>query len=340
MGVIHLQAQIFFLSMLSFFYRQKLAFITIVYWFLLIYIVAALVFWYIELNQQNAQMFSYRLEELNKSDPLYTQKLRQINDEQERKTMQYTGEGVTFLLLMLLGAVFVYRATKKQILLSQQQQNFMMAVTHELKTPISVTQLNLETLQKRKLDEQLQNKLILQALQETKRLNGLTNNILTAAQLEANSYILNKQQINFSTLLKEGLNDFITRFSERKIYSNIEDDIYVDGEFQLLRMLINNLLDNAFKYSSKERSIHVILERSEGKAVVQIIDEGEGVPDNEKKKIFEKFYRGGDEATRTAKGTGLGLYLCKKIVDDHKGQITVKDNIPHGCIFIVTLNAV
>ncbi len=105
-------------------------------------------------------------------------------------------------------------------------------------------------------------------------------------------------------------------------------------------MVVNKIVDNAFKYSSKERSIHVILERSEGKAVVQIIDEGEGVPDNEKKKIFEKFYRGGDEATRTAKGTGLGLYLCKKIVDDHKGQITVKDNIPHGCIFIVTLNAV
>jgi K+-sensing histidine kinase KdpD len=96
---------------------------------------------------------------------------------------KYIGEGVTFLLVILVGAVFVYRATKKQILLSQQEQNFMMAVTHELKTPIAVTKLNLETLQKHKkdLDETKQQKLIINSLHEADRLNALTNNILVCS---------------------------------------------------------------------------------------------------------------------------------------------------------------
>lgn len=110
--------------------KQRLAFITLVYWFLLIYIIAALVWWFISLEKQNDLMYSYRLTELNKDDPSYSQKISQLDEDRKRKTAQYVGEGSTFLLLILLGAVFVYRATRKQIKLSQQQQNFMMAVTH------------------------------------------------------------------------------------------------------------------------------------------------------------------------------------------------------------------
>src|SRR5437868_6391772 len=115
--------------MIKRFKKQRLAFITLVYWFLLIYIVAALVWWFISLEHQNAQMFVYRLVQLNKNDKAYDQKLAQLENERKRKTTQYIGEGSTFLLLILIVAVFVYRATKSQITLSHQQQNFMMAVT-------------------------------------------------------------------------------------------------------------------------------------------------------------------------------------------------------------------
>ncbi|MDQ2753820.1 MAG: two-component sensor histidine kinase, partial [Bacteroidota bacterium] len=162
--------------------------ITIAYWFLLVYILVALVFWYFELQRQNQQMYQYRLEQLKKEDTGFRQQLLVIEDAKHRKTSQYIGEGATFLFLILLGAVFVYRATRKQLLLSQQQQNFMMAVTHEFKTPIAVTRLNLETLQKRKLEEAQQQKLISNTLQETARLNTLTNNILISSQLEAGAY--------------------------------------------------------------------------------------------------------------------------------------------------------
>lgn len=326
--------------MISFFRKRKLAFITIVYWFLLVFIVAAWVWWFISLEKQNKQMFDYRSAQLNKDDPAYTQKLFEINDQRERKTAQFISEGITFLLVTLVSAVFVYRATKRQIMLSLQQQNFMMSVTHELKTPIAVTQLNLETLQKRKLDETQQNKLIAVALQETNRLNVLTNNILIAAQLESGNYAIIKQKVNFTELVNGCAKDFAVRFPKRNVIKDITENVFIEGESMLLQMLVNNLLENADKYSSPQKNIIVILTTQQEKALLQIIDEGEGITETEKKKVFEKFYRSGNEATRTTKGTGLGLYLCKKIVQDHKGDLALKDNTPHGCIFTVTLHTI
>lgn len=326
--------------MISFFRKRKLAFITVVYWFLLVFIVAAWVWWFISLEKQNKQMFDYRSAQLNKDDPAYTQKLFEINDQRERKTAQFISEGITFLLVTLVSAVFVYRATKRQIMLSLQQQNFMMSVTHELKTPIAVTQLNLETLQKRKLDETQQNKLIAVALQETNRLNVLTNNILIAAQLESGNYAIIKQKVNFTELVNGCAKDFAVRFPKRNVIKDITENVFMEGESMLLQMLVNNLLENADKYSSLQKNISIILTTQQGKALLQIIDEGEGITETEKKKVFEKFYRSGNEATRTTKGTGLGLYLCKKIVQDHNGDLALKDNTPHGCIFTVTLHTI
>lgn len=317
--------------------KQRLAFITLVYWFLLIYIIAALVWWFISLEQQNDLMYSYRLSELNKDDPAYSQKIDLLQNERERKTAQYIGEGSTFFLLILLGAVFVYRATRKQIRLSQQQQNFMMAVTHELKTPIAVTRLNLETLQKRKLDEQQQGKLISLALDETNRLNQLTNNILVAAQLESGNYTINRQQVDLSAVVKNAVADFTKRFRNRIINAEIADDVLIEGELMLIQMLINNLVENALKYSSKDKPVYVELFKAQGNACLRVIDEGAGIQATEKKKIFEKFYRSGNESVRTTKGTGLGLYLCMRIVKDHKGTISVEDNNPNGSVFTVTI---
>src|SRR5690606_18220988 len=107
------------------------------------YIVVALAFWYISLEQQSRQMTTYKLLELKADDPDFLHKVETITKEEKLKTMQYIGEGITFLLIILLGASFVYRAVRKQIRVAQQQQNFMMAITHELKTPIAVAKLNL-----------------------------------------------------------------------------------------------------------------------------------------------------------------------------------------------------
>lgn len=317
--------------------QQKLVIVSLVYWVLLTYMVAALVWWFIALENQNQTISNIRLSEIKKDDPAYFTRSLQIEDARKRKTAQYIGEGSTFLALILLGAVFVYRATRRQIKLAQQQQNFMMAVTHELKTPIAIAQLNLETLQKRKLEEDTQQKLISNTLQEANRLNTLCNNILLASQLDAGGYRSNKEEINFTDLVEGCVDAFTNRFPQRTITEKIQESVYLNGEPILLQMLVNNLVDNARKYSPKELPIMVSLREENHIATLTITDMGQGIAESEKKRIFEKFYRSGDERTRNAKGTGLGLYLCSKIAKSHKGNISVTDNLPTGSSFVVTL---
>jgi signal transduction histidine kinase len=323
--------------MISAYKKRRLAFITVVYWFMLLFIVAAWIWWFISLQNQSNQMRVYKSMQLNKDDVAYTQKLNLINEEHRRKTAQYISEGITFLLVTLVGAVFVYRAVRKQFLLNKQQQNFMMAITHELKTPIAVVNLNLETLQKRKLDEEKQQHIIQSTLQEADRLNDLTTNILVTSQLESN-YIPDKEQINLSELCNKCANDFINRYPNRLIKKDIEENISINGEKLLLQLLVNNLLDNALKYSAKEKMISTELNKQHNKIYLKIIDEGYGISNDEKKKVFDKFYRSGNETTRRTKGTGLGLYLCKRIAESLKAKIKVSNNQPAGSIFTVEFN--
>jgi K+-sensing histidine kinase KdpD len=125
------------------------------------------------------------------------------------------------------------------------------------------------------------------------------------------------------------------RFPEKAWQSDIEPDCAVKGDTMLLQMLINNLIENAIKYSPKNALISIELKKENNNVLLKVKDEGFGIPDREKKKIFQKFYRVGSESTRTAQGTGLGLYLCKKIAKDHSAQIIVTDNSPAGSIFTV-----
>jgi len=311
----------------------------IVYWFLLAYIIAALVWWYIALSRQAGQMALLKIRNLKITDRSYQQLYSRIENERKRKTAQYFGEGATFLLLIVTGAIFVFRSVKRQLQLSQQQQHFMIAITHELKTPIAVAKLNLETIQLRKLDEQQQQKLLQNTLQETNRLNDLCNNMLLSSQIEAGGYRMINEEISPSDLVKNCAHDFMIRYPGRKIAIDIKDNTMIRGDSLLLQIAVNNLLENAIKYSSKESTVLVKLCAIAGGSRLEVTDEGTGISDNEKKKVFEKFYRMGNEATRRAKGTGLGLYLTKRIITAHHGKIFITDNARAGSTFVIELKS-
>ena len=321
----------------AFYSKHKLAIVTLVYWFLLLYIMAALVWWFVELLQQNYEMYAFKKELISLQDPNYQSKMNYIELEKSRNITQYLGEGITFMLITLTGAVFVYQAVRKQILLNEQQQNFMMAITHELKTPIAITRLNLETLQKRKLESFQQEKLFASTLQENERLNDLCNNILLAAQIEAGKYLQDWDDVNISELAEASSNFLQARFPKRNIVISIEPGIIIQGDKLLLHLLFNNLVENAIKYSPAQEPVYVTLAREQTPVFI-VKDQGSGIPDNEKKKIFEKFYRTGNENTRKAKGTGLGLFLSRKIAEDHGAIISVRDNQPTGSIFTIEFN--
>ncbi|HVZ56002.1 MAG TPA: ATP-binding protein [Chitinophagaceae bacterium] len=318
--------------------------VTIIYWSLLVYIVAALIWWFISLERQNRQMAGFKTEQLQiTTDSLahpsaFRAGREQIEADYRRNNAKYIGEGSTFLVLILIGAFFVYRTIRRQFRMQQQQQNFMMAVTHELKTPLSVAKLNLETLQKYSLDPARQQKLLRMTLQETSRLNTLTNNILLSSQLEGGRYTLSREEIDLSDLLRDCLLEFQNRYPDRPFIQQIEPDMDVTGDPLLLQMLINNLLENAIKYSPRDKKITCVLQRENGRIHLHVIDEGPGVPDGEKKRIFQRFYRMGDELTRRAPGTGLGLYLCRIIARDHHAGIEVRDHPSGGSDFTVTFH--
>ena len=318
---------------------KKIRRATIFFWVLLLYIIAVLVWWFVLLERQNDEMFELKKAEItnsafDKTSPQLTNALSEIENQRRRNTIKYIGEGTTFLFLIILGAAFIYRLVRRQFKVQQQQQNFMMAITHELKTPISVARLNLETLQRHTLNEEKQKKLLQSSLQETMRLDTLINNILVLSQIDTGFYPSSKEELDFSDLTGDVIQQFKSRYPERKLAVEIEPDIDIEADPILLKLLVSNLLENANKYSEKCTVITCRLNKANG-VRLQVKDEGCGISEEEKKNIFQKFYRVGNEQTRKTQGTGLGLYLCKKIAAYHGADISVTDNQPQGSIFTV-----
>ncbi len=316
--------------------------VTRIYWLMLLYIIAALIWWFLSLEKQNRQLAEQETANLQLAreqnllpDAEFSKRIHQVQSQKKRNSTKYIAEGITFLLLILVAAGFVYRSVKRRFDLQLQQQNFLMAVTHELKTPISVARLNLETLQKYQLEPDKREKLIRNTLDETHRLNFLTNNILIASQLEGGRYQLIKEELDLSALLKDSVQDFRKRFPDYQISEATDPDADLKGDPLLLQLLISNLLENAIKYSAKNGRVTARLKKHASSIELRIYDEGPGIPDDEKNRIFDRFYRIGNEDTRKKQGTGLGLYLSKIIAKDHNADIFVTNNEPQGSIFAV-----
>lgn len=317
-------------------------FFTTVHILLLGYVIAALLFWGISL--QKANVSSYEKQRIIlaadvdsvKHPALYQQKLTEITNKRDSKRKQYIGEGVTFFIVILVGAFVVYTSFRRSLRMTRQQNNFMLSVTHELKSPIAGIKLNLQTMERRKLDEDQQKQLLERSIKEADRLNDLCTNILLTSQMEGKQYIAAKERINFSELVEDSVEHYANRYPQR-FEEDIESDRIINGDRLMLQMAINNLLENAVKYTPSDKPVKITLEEKNKCLVLQVVDEGQGIADDEKKKIFEKFYRIGNENSRTSKGTGLGLYLTSRILRQHKGKIVVKNNTPNGSIFEMTL---
>jgi signal transduction histidine kinase len=325
--------------------RSKLSWAYGVYWFLLVYIIAALVWWFISLQNQNLEIRHLQEQLLQQlphgaemSAAQAADKQQGLQLEERRNFLKFLSEGITFLVLILVGAVYVFRSVNRQLRFQRQQQDFMMAITHELKTPIAVTKLNLETLKRHALDPAQKEKLMGASLQEIQRLNTLTNNILLSAQLEEHRNSTVKEEFNLSELFLNAIGEFRDRFPLRKCQQDIEPDCDILGDPTLIKILINNLLENAHKYSATDTMISCTLTATASGPALSVADEGEGIADDDKKKIFKKYYRRMAGQSSAIQGTGLGLYLCQRIAHDHQAHIQVTDNVPKGSIFTVQFN--
>jgi two-component system phosphate regulon sensor histidine kinase PhoR len=308
------------------------------------YILLQFLWWEILLVKQNGKIINekQKLIELSSTNEVQLkQDIALLHHKKKMQTVMIVSEGTVFLLLLLFGIYKVKQAHDKETLLNNQQKNFFLSITHELKTPIAATKLQLQTIKKQKLDEETRQQLVDNALLETERLNMLIDNVLLASRLETEEFIFKKEKQNLGETVRSILNRYYrNEINSGELRLNVADDIHAEIDVNAFPSIITNLVDNALKYSKEKKEITVGLEKEKNGAILSVKDTGRGISDADKQRVFVKFFRAGNEETRNSKGTGLGLYIVNYIVNKHNAKIRVKDNLPQGSIFEIQFHAV
>ncbi len=268
-------------------------------------------------------------------DDIHVKLLHVLKSKQKAWMM----EGLTlgFITILIGIAMFVY--LDRVVRLNQQQNNFLLAVTHELKTPIAASNLAIQTAIKRP-DPEIIKKMLGMAQSNIARLSSMVEQILMATRFENKFTEPQKININLSEFIGKTIQSMdLSPIEMSRIHLNIQDNIYFLGDEHMLSTVFKNLINNAFKYSEDEGMLNIEIKQNDTNLTIAFSDEGIGIPDAEKKNVFEKFYRVGEEKTRTKPGSGLGLYLVKKITEIHGGKVSIFNNQPKGTIFILNFSA-
>lgn len=257
---------------------------------------------------------------------------------QPQRTAMILGEGSMFVIVFTVGAISLHKSIKKERRLQDQKKNFLMSVTHELKSPLASIKLLLQTIQKRDLTKQQVHDFINKSLLDIERLDDMVENMLLASKIDNRSYTFPKAQFNLSALVDSVVNRLQLNkcdLTQQLINAEIEPKIEITGDKFALTSVVTNLLENAIKYSGPCEVVDVKLYSRDSKIFLEVADHGIGIADAEKPRIFDRFYRVGSEETRNTKGTGLGLYIVKEVLNQHEASISVKDNAPTGSVFEV-----
>jgi len=251
------------------------------------------------------------------------------------------GEGSVFIFVFFVGAYSLHKSIIRERKLQEQKKNFLLSVTHELKSPLASIKILLQTIQKRNLTKQQTLDFIGKSLMDIERLDDMVENMLLASKIDNRSYTFPKDKFDLSVLVDSIVNRLqITKCESNQqiIDAEIEPKIEITGDKFALTSVVTNLIENAIKYSGPCETVGVKLFSKDDRVFLQVADHGIGIADQEKGRIFDRFYRVGSEETRNTKGTGLGLYIVKEVLDKHQASIKVKDNRPVGSIFEVVFD--
>src|ERR1700687_4161890 len=232
--------------------------------------------------------------------------------------------GIIFFTLIIAGLVVYTVFLVREIHKNEQQDSFLNAVTHELKTPIASIRLYLETLESRQINEAQRREFYRVMLEDTDRLTGTVEQILKAGEARQGNNKKNWQEVDFSAIVLETVE--LTRVrnhlppEELRFGVQPEEKLLLKGNPQELRTAVFNLVENAVKYSGDKKDIVVdVLTPGIDTVLLQVRDQGVGIPSSEMKRIFNRFYRVSNSATGRVKGTGLGLFIVRSIARRHGG---------------------
>lgn len=314
----------------------------ILFYLLVAYVFLQFVWWAYHIIDLNGEIYELKvqIEKLESPEPEGRLAfLNALEDKRNYRRLMVMGEGAVFLILLGVGFYMTQKTFIKEVALSKQQKNFLLSITHELKSPLASVKLYLQTLQKRELDEKKKASVLVKAVMDTDRLTNLVDNILLATQIEQGTYPFHMEKVNFSDLVGEIVGYFNGQRELKgadsksvELSPSFENNLILIGDKSAISSLVLNLIDNGLKYAEKD-SVVIGLKKSDNNLLFSVSNQGVGLSIEDKDRIFDKFYRVGDEDTRKKPGTGLGLFIVKYIVEKHKGSIIAKDNKPSGCIF-------
>jgi len=310
------------------------------------YMLMALLWWAILLHRKNTEVFVLKSDLLKETfmnkagvtnvDVTTMPEFQELKSYYERQMYMIFGEAVVFGITLIMGIYFINRAYVRELSAAEKQKNFLLSITHELKSPLASINLIWSTFIKRDLPNDKIKELSADGLKESTRLEELFNKILISTRLDK-AYPFNFERVNISELISTSVDRFQNLHSEAVLIKNIESEIIHDIDQESMVSVIKNLLENALKYSPSKKEITVDLRRSGNQVIIEVSDLGIGIPKEEREKIFDQFYRIGSEDTRASKGTGLGLYIVKQIVHAHNGNIVVNNNDRSGTKITITM---
>ena len=266
----------------------------------------------------------------------------------EFETRKQSAERAYLLTNIMLGVLLIVIAgmgigigvlVKRQHEVNALRSSFVSAVSHELRTPMSLIRLYAESLTSERTPVSNRERYAKAIMAETDRLSALVNNVLDFSRLEKGSLTLNLQETNISAIVSEVLDSFTFRLEKEniKLIRNIAPNLTAYIDSQAMTQVIFNLVDNAIKYSGENHKIEVEMTAPESKTIFRIKDDGIGIQDSLKPRIFEPFVRGDDTRVTAQRGSGIGLSVVKQILDRMQCTINVFDNVPRGTVFEIVM---
>jgi signal transduction histidine kinase len=264
---------------------------------------------------------------------------RELLDEHRRRVVMMVSEGAFFAVLLVVLVGLLWRTVRREVELERQHRNFLSAITHELKSPLAAIRLSLETVASGRADEAAARRFVGNALVDTDRLEGLVSKVLEVTRYGAGTASIHLVRRPLSELVAQALAAFEARFTAAgaTVGSAIEPETWAAVDGEAMTIAISNLLENALTYGGRPPVVEITLFSDGDQAVLEVRDNGGGIPEAEIPFIFNRFYRAGDEMTRTTRGTGLGLYLVQRIVKAHHGTVEVAATGDHGTTMRVSV---
>ena len=217
-----------------------------------------------------------------------------------RRVFMILGEGAVFIMILLAGFWQIQNQLGKKLSFSESQNNFMLSVTHELKTPLTSIQLALQTLSSRKLSSDQTQSLVNKAISENDRLKILIDNIIHASSIENKAPTLDKSELDLKMILSQIVKKSNQRLEKPQVNLDFEGSVKLIADKFMIETSIINIIENAIKYGG-EHQIDVVVRMKDNRCLISVNDQGPGITENEQSNIFDKFYRIGNEETRTKK---------------------------------------